>query len=364
MLQVLDGLIAGRGASRVLQGKTLDSLELNDDDLQRALPFWAPVDIARVQGSLQNLGLLLIDPNTESQRSYYFAINDMNSEVGIASVGSGPGGQHQPAPSSTPSQSVPQAAVKAGAASFISPNWQPDASWLGICKQHGIPEDFSMDLVPEFIAYWRDAGKPQKSWGNTFFRWAKKAWVNERARSNLREIETTMSASWAPNPDAIEILANSGVSLGFIEDSIPEFILYWRERGAKQGTWNTQFIKHIRDQWAKFSASIGCDDTPKLIPENWQPSGDCWDIVALAEIDIEFARSKIPEFILYWKDSQEVRKSWNSIFLEYIKKYWARQLKQRESADLTYAEDQTLVGSSQQRVDDKLRQLADRSWAE
>ena len=347
MLYVFAELINNGASVKRPQRENLDWLELTEGELQDAFPFWAPVDIRRVQASLQNLGLLLIDPDTQDSSSYFFAIDEASDNSSAR--------QHNE------DQASPAVASLPGTASYIPEHWQPDSNWLGFCKQHGIPTDFTLSLVSEFVAYWREAGATQKSWGNVFFRWTKKKWVKEQARANLREIETTMSSDWAPSPDAIEILANSGVSLGFLEDSIPEFILYWRERGAKQGTWNTNFIKHIRVQWAKFSASIGLDDTPKLIPDSWQPSADCWEIIQLAEIDEEFVRRKIPEFVMFWKDSQQVKPSWNTTFLQFVKMDWARQLKVQELDD---AKDQIIAGSTREKIEDRLKQLADRSWAD
>ena len=130
-----------------------------------------------------------------------------------------------------------------------------------------------------------------------------------------------------PSQDAVEILVNAGINPEFIEDAVPEFVLYWRERGVVHGAWNTKFIEHIRRQWAKYSASFGRDDTPRPIPEDWQPSSDCYEILQLAEIDEDYARSKIPEFVMYWRDSQQVKASWNTVFLQFIKLDWARQLK-------------------------------------
>ena len=82
-------------------------------------------------------------------------------------------------------------------------------------------------------------------------------------RVKARELASTMSPQWLPSADALEILGNVGISHSFIEDAIPEFVLYWRERGVVHGAWNTKFIEHIRRQWAKYMASFGLDDTPR-----------------------------------------------------------------------------------------------------
>lgn len=364
MLQILAELIHGKETCRRASNPALDWATLSEGDFQAAFPFWEAVDIRRVQNSLQNLGLIVVDPIAESRSSFY-AIDDPtneSAESNAPSFQSAPGRQPE-APRATASTAAPTI-PNSGSASLIAPNWQPSLDWIKKCQQHNVPEEFVNALVPEFVSYWRDRGQARFSWGNAFYKWTLKAWREEQTRKGAFELATEMSAVWRPSEDAIGILEISGINGSFIEDAIPEFVLYWRERGMVNGAWNTKFIEHIRRQWAKFSASFGYDDTPKVIQADWQPSHDCFEILQLAEIDEEYARSKIPEFVMYWKDSQQVKSSWNTVFLQFIKQDWARQLKQIESADLGYAENQSLVGSSQQRVKERFQRIADRSWAE
>ncbi len=350
MLQGLAELIHHRETRRRQDKPNLDWIELNDEDLQKAFPFWATVDIRRVQASLQNLGMIAIDPETDSDRSHFFAINEAGSSSS--------------APQVTPAKAPDNPAQLVGTASLIPPDWQPDQTWIRQCKQHNIPEQFAYDAVPEFISYWRDRGQARFSWGNAFYKHVLKQWRDEQTRQGAYELSSVMSAQWRPSEDAVGILEMSGINLSFIEDAVPEFVLYWRERGIQNGAWNTKFIEHIRRQWAKFSAAFGYDDTPKVITADWQPSADCYEILQLAEIDEEYARSRIPEFVMYWRDSQQVKSSWNTVFLQFIKQDWARQLKQLETAELTHAENQTFVGSNQQRIKERFQRIADRSWAE
>lgn len=363
MLQVLAELIHSKEICHRALNPGLEWAQLSDVDLQKAFPFWATVDLRRVQSSLQNLGLILIDAVVDSAtqaRSSFYAIDEPGESETISSSGPAP---HNPSPPPTAANNV-TAIPSSGSASLIAANWQPELDWIRKCQQHSIPEEFIHALVPEFVSYWRDRAQARFSWGNAFYKHVLKQWRNEQTRKGAFELATEMSAHWRPSQDAIGILEISGINSSFIEDAVPEFVLYWRERGMVNGAWNTKFIEHIRRQWAKFSASFGYDDTPKTIPSNWQPSADCFEILQLAEIDEQYARSKIPEFVMYWKDSQQVKSSWNTVFLQFIKQDWARQLKQTEGADLTYAENQSLVGSSQQRVKERFQRIADRSWAE
>lgn len=361
MLQSLAEVISHR-PNLQRHASALQWVELSEGDMLALFPFWAAIDIRRVRLSLQNLGLIVLEALPKSESSFYIAIDDSSTQTVLTSPS--PGRQsNESIPPLGSAPHMPQAAIKPGSATLIASNWLPEETWLQQCRQHSIPDKFIHTLIPEFIGYWRDRGQARFSWGNAFYKHVLKEWRNEQTRVGKYELSTQMSESWRPSQDAIEILENAGVSGSFLEDAIPEFVLYWRERGMVHGAWNTKFIEHIRRQWAKFSASFGLDDTPNIIPNDWQPSADCFEVLALAEIDEDYARGRVPEFVLYWRDSQQVKSSWNTVFLQFIKQDWARRL-QNQSTEESYGENQSTAGSSQQRIKEKFQKIADRSWAD
>jgi hypothetical protein len=212
--------------------------------------------------------------------------------------------------------------------------------------------------------YWRERGQARFSWGNAFYKFVLREWRQEQTRRGMSELETEMSPQWWPSSDAFVILENSGINPQFIEDAVPEFVLYWRERGATNGAWNTRFIEHIRRQWSKYSSSIEHDTLPRRIGDDWQPSTECYDILHLAEIDEEFARAKVREFVLYWRDTNQVHASWNTRFLQFIKYQWARRLGESSNMSVIDAQDQSIAGKNQQVLGAAFQRFTDRSWAE
>ena len=347
MLQAIADLIEYREKVKRNDDSALTWIKVSYRELESLLSFWDLSEIKRIQESLQNLGMIRIEP-LNSNVEILLAIND----------------QVHPKEKPRRGKQRPKIPPSANSAGLVPVDWQPDQNWIRLCKQHSIPEDFIKQLVPEFVNYWRDRGQSRFSWGNAFYKHVLKEWRNEQTRRGAHELASTMSADWTPSPEAMGILENAGINPSFIQDAVPEFVLYWRERGAVHGAWNTKFIEHIRRQWAKFTTSFGRDDTPKQIPDDWHPSLDCYEILQLAEINEEWARSRVPEFVLYWKDRQQVKSSWNTVFLQFIKQDWARQLKHLESAEIANAENQSITGSGQQRLKEKFQQFADRSWAE
>ena len=347
MLQAIADLIEYREKVKRNDDSALIWIKVSYRELESLLSFWDLSEIKRIQESLQNLGMIRIEP-LNSNVEILLAIND----------------QVHPKEKPRRGKQRPKIPPSANSAGLVPVDWQPDQNWIRLCKQHSIPEDFIKQLVPEFVNYWRDRGQSRFSWGNAFYKHVLKEWRNEQTRRGAHELASTMSADWTPSLEAMGILENAGINPSFIQDAVPEFVLYWRERGAVHGAWNTKFIEHIRRQWAKFTTSFGRDDTPKQIPDDWHPSLDCYEILQLAEINEEWARSRVPEFVLYWKDRQQVKSSWNTVFLQFIKQDWARQLKHLESAEIANAENQSITGSGQQRLKEKFQQFADRSWAE
>ena len=156
----------------------------------------------------------------------------------------------------------------------------------------------------------------------------------------------------------MEILNNGDIDPQFIQDTIAEFILYWSERGTIDKAWSTKFVSHVRRQWERFIATDESANKPMILPENWQPSADCYDIIEMAHISREFAEQTLPEFILYWRDSKQALTGWNSRFLQYIKQQWAKRLTPGGANG-----HQTAAQPNYTTAQGSIQRLSDTSWA-
>lgn len=75
MLHVLGELIDMQHALAEPSADQQRWVELDPDQLQRVLPFWAPIDIRRIQSNLRELGLLKISKGL-TQNAQRFEIDD------------------------------------------------------------------------------------------------------------------------------------------------------------------------------------------------------------------------------------------------------------------------------------------------
>ena len=325
--------------------------QLDAHYLEKKLPFWSRNDIGRIAENLRQKGIILLASPPLGECGYArFAFNE-NSDT-------------QASPTSSPTNApIPS---QANIAKPITASWEPDESAMRLLGQQGVPENFARECLPEFLHYWSERGEARHAWGNRYANHVMRKWRDYEARINREKKEIdipswaikttranemqTIDKNWQPSVDALEILEiQAGIHRNFIEDAVPEFVLYWSEKGELSNTWSTRFISHVKRQWAKCQHELKNDLEPRPIEPNWQPMPEVYDVLQLAHIELEFAKSLIPSFVVYWRDRNELRPSWNTVFLQWAKQQWKlkhSEQGQRATRDRTIAED-----------------LTDRSWA-
>jgi hypothetical protein len=319
--------------------------------LLRTLPFWSAEDLHRISRNLADKGVLLVNSAPlHTTEHLVFAVNE-------------------PVPSTArPVAPPPPPEVPTRRSAGLLPlHWSPSEDLLQLMSlNHNIPRQFALDQLEDFIFYWRERGETSHAWENKFRQQVISAW--RRQQQNQAEAfrvppTTTLDNNWRPSADALEIMERSEIDHDFIEQAIPEFILFWRERGTNPKELNSKFIQHIRIQWAKYTSSLEHSTEPKRIADHWQPSGDVLDILRLSHIDTDFARSLLPEFIVYWRDSNQAHTSWNSKFIQHVKHHWAKR-HQIEQAGQSNAGQQGTSSTGRTRDRSLQQDLTDTSWAE
>jgi hypothetical protein len=132
-----------------------------------------------------------------------------------------------------------------------------------------------------------------------------------------------MTIDWYPRDVFLHSLSRAGLPSSHPwEDALPEFLMYGIERCQErtQADWENKFLHHVlRDK--QYS-----ETTPKRIEKDWAPTEQMWALISEQGIDPEFVRKLIPEFILYWRDTGDKKRSWCDTFLDFVKHHWAHRL--------------------------------------
>jgi len=364
MLSLLSEVAAYR---RLIWADGHQWLELDEAWIHRLMPFWTDYDVQRISKNLKDKGIILLasEPYLNS-RHLRLAFNEGVTALPLQ-------------PATTMNSPSLSSNTTSNNANRIAANWQPDGELLKRIAEHNIPEYFIRQQLPEFVTYWRERGEIHHAWGAKFLKHVLHQWretQTEIARQQRdtetdfvkRDHEIAMHSQWRPSKDAFEVLVkHANISLAFVEDSIPEFVVYWQERGEVGRTWNSKFIQHVKRQWVRYNSALEHDTEPRRIPDNWQPSNDVFDVLRLANIDMEFAKRQVAEFLLFWRDSNQVYASWNTKFLQHVKYHWAKQhaLTTVNSQQVNHHAGQQFAHSTSSTRDRSLvEDLTDRSWAQ
>lgn len=319
-------------------------IDIEAERLLALAPFWQVADLQRITTDLRDQGVLLIgSPPLSAGQCLRFAFNETTL--------------------CAPTRSPEPAAQTPRSANTIATTWQPEKDVLSQLSLYNIPRDFAQLQVPEFVTYWNERQEPRHSWGSRFIKHVLRLWREQETQVARKEQETSMVPHWLPSADAMDILTRqAGINRNFVDDAIPEFILYWRERGTASSTWNTQFIQHVKRQWARYSTTIEHDSEPRPIDADWQPAHTVYDVLALANIERSFAEKIVAEFILYWRDTGQASNAWNTKFLQYAKRQWAYHRDYGATASNHGTQQRSYPGRST-RNRDIAEELSDRSWA-
>ncbi|MFT5591780.1 MAG: hypothetical protein ACI8SR_000135 [Oceanicoccus sp.] len=318
---------------------------INKITLRKWLPFWDDAQIKRILKNLSDKGIVHYNspPFGQSDQLFY---------------------SFQAKAPASGQQSKTQQAYKQSQQQYknvIAANWQPDHETLRyIAETLGIAKRYAQAQVKEFVYHHQSQGTLAASWSTMFIRWVNKRNKEDQSHPAVFQGDANrkmqMTAEWQPEDSTLEILQKAGVDPSFMQDCISEFILYWKEKGDAHDTWNTKFVAWVRRQWARFSSSLAHPSDPVPMYDGWTPSEDVFEILAMASIDRNFAQSIVPEFVLYWRDSNQLHTSWNSKFLQHAKHLWSKRLNGQQGNAATSQRDYIASTSIAERV-------TDLSWA-
>ena len=361
------------------QNQGFEWFTVASEKLLSLAPFWREEDILRLSAGLHEKGLLLIGGAPfSSQRDFRFAFNDgvaastthspQTSSQSRAPLNAQSSPQQnsnqrqQPAYNHSASTAAPSNGIPTSAKTMGN-SWQPSQDAVRQLSQLGVTQAFAQQQIPQFVTYWRERNVPRHSWESKFIKEVWRQWQQAEATSHRRRQEVALTNEWRPSRDALQILiGQGGINNNFVEDSVPEFILYWRDRGDVSSTWDSKFIQHIRRQWQFFTGMMDQDSMPRKIEAQWQPKASVYDVLQMANINRQFAEQLIPEFILYWQENGMPQSSWSTKFLQFVKRQWARHI-QPSSTDTAHGKQQGSNPNGRIRDRSFVEDLTDRSWA-
>ena len=137
--------------------------------------------------------------------------------------------------------------------------------------------------------------------------------------------EPDVTMNFYPSEDLVKQACNLGIEEDFLGDQLPSFNLFWKGKDLKPHLKESKFLQYALKNWREKEKIEYQESKKVLIDSNWRPSEDAISILKNIDINDSFIESLLPEFILFWKEKRIKSNSWNSTFLNHVKKQWARK---------------------------------------
>ena len=208
-----------------------------------------------------------------------------------------------------------------------SMNFYPSEDLVKQACNLGIEEDFLGDQLPSFNLFWKGKDLKPHLKESKFLQYALKNWREKEKIEYQESKKVLIDNNWQPSEDARSILKGLEIGDSFIENLLPEFILFWKEKRIKSNSWNSTFLNHAKKQWARKNFKLDSDKEDQPMSKDWLPSEDCIKVLEVTNIPVDFIESKIPEFRLYWIDAGEISSNWNNKFINFVKISWEKNSK-------------------------------------
>ncbi len=142
-------------------------------------------------------------------------------------------------------------------------------------------------------------------------------------KDNSSEPDVTMN--FYPSEDLVKQACNLGIEEDFLRDQLPSFNLFWKGKDLKPHLKESKFLQYALKNWREKEKIEYQESKKVLIDSDWRPSEDAISILKNIDINDSFIESLLPEFILFWKEKRIKSNSWNSTFLNHVKKQWVRK---------------------------------------
>lgn len=151
--------------------------------------------------------------------------------------------------------------------------------------------------------------------------------ISTKKKRQLQLGQNRISPHWQPDKDIIEKLTlDHGIPPQFSRRLVTGFVRYWLDSGETSHSWASKFYQWVVRQYHQQKSEVNfitSAEQPFAIKNQWQPHEDAVEILTRQGINHHFIEDAIAEFVLYWREKGTVTQTWNSKFIQHVKRQWA-----------------------------------------
>ena len=160
---------------------------------------------------------------------------------------------------------------------------------------------------------------------------SKKSTTQQAFQTSNRVNKNTIPSNWLPSQATTEYIASTiGVPPHVSNGCIQDFVSHHSSKGTLASSWSNMFIRWVNANKHKDKAvhSGSVFDTvsgkQSIMTPDWKPDSTALEILTNADVDLRFTEDCVNEFKLFWIEKGEAADSWNTKFVSWVRRQWAR----------------------------------------
>jgi len=158
---------------------------------------------------------------------------------------------------------------------------------------------------------------------------SKQSRTEQAYKASQQQHKNTIAINWRPDNETLRYVEETlGITKRYANQQVKDFVYHHQSQGTLAANWSTMFIRWVnkrnKDDQSHPAVFKGDTQRKQAMDADWQPEATTLEILQKAGVDANFIQDCISEFILYWKEKGDAHDTWNTKFVSWVRRQWAR----------------------------------------
>ncbi|MEY8204925.1 MAG: DnaT-like ssDNA-binding domain-containing protein [Bermanella sp.] len=148
-------------------------------------------------------------------------------------------------------------------------------------------------------------------------------------KESQQQFKNAIPNQWQPDSETLKYIDETlGIARRYAKLQVRDFVFHYQSQGTLAASWSTMFIRWVnkRNKDDQNNPAIFKGDAARRqnMEQNWQPQAATLEILHKAGVEQNFMRDCVGEFVLYWMEKGVAHDTWNTKFVAWVRRQWAR----------------------------------------
>ncbi len=153
--------------------------------------------------------------------------------------------------------------------------------------------------------------------------------THQAFKKSEAQYKNPIAANWQPDHETLRYIEETlGIPKPYARQQIQDFVFHYQAQGTLAASWASMFIRWVKKSKEddQNNPAIFQQDAGRkfVLTMDWQPEAATLDILHRAGVDPSFIQDCVSEFILFWMEKGEAHDTWNTKFVAWVRRQWAR----------------------------------------